>query len=221
MIKFINSWAQEIIVAVVIATIIEIIIPEGKNKKYIKTVIGIYILFVIVSPLISKFGKSNIKFNSIVEYSEKELNKYNINKLEINTNAYIENTYEDKIKEEIDNSLKEKGYTMINIDIEIEIKDEKKYGLINKLYIKLAKEINNFNEEGKSHIDDNKIESINTVKEINIDLSKSNNKNTNTNTNNINKNNDSIIVTDEEINELKEYLSNAYGIRKDNILIEQ
>ena len=125
MIKFINSWAQEIIVAVVIATIIEIIIPEGKNKKYIKTVIGIYILFVIVSPLISKFGKSNIKFNSIVEYSEKELNKYNINKLEINTNAYIENTYEDKIKEEIDNSLKEKGYTMINIDIEIEIKDEK------------------------------------------------------------------------------------------------
>ena len=34
MIKFINSWAQGIILAVIIATIIEIILPEGKNKKY-------------------------------------------------------------------------------------------------------------------------------------------------------------------------------------------
>ena len=36
MVKFINSWAQGIILAVIIATIIEIILPEGNNKKYVK-----------------------------------------------------------------------------------------------------------------------------------------------------------------------------------------
>lgn len=228
MIDFINSWAQEIIVAVVIATIIEIIIPEGNNKKYIKTVVGIYILFVIVYPLISKFGKSNINFNSIIVSSQKELSKYSTNKIEINTNAFIERTYEDRIKEEIENSLKEKGYKVININIEIETKDEKNYGLINKLYIKIAKEIKNDNEvdnnkTGKHDANNNKIDNINSIKKIDIDLSKSNDTNTisNIDTNNSNKNNNPTIVTDVEINELKEYLSNMYGVKKDNILIEQ
>ena len=44
MVAFISSWAQGIIVAVIIASIIEMILPEGSSKKYIKVVIGVYIL---------------------------------------------------------------------------------------------------------------------------------------------------------------------------------
>ena len=36
MISWFNSWAQGIILAVIIVTILEMIVPEGKNKKYIK-----------------------------------------------------------------------------------------------------------------------------------------------------------------------------------------
>ena len=36
MVKFINSWAQGIILGVIIATIIEMILPEGNNKKFVK-----------------------------------------------------------------------------------------------------------------------------------------------------------------------------------------
>ena len=39
MISWFNSWAQGIILAVIIVTILEMIVPEGKNKKYIKIVI--------------------------------------------------------------------------------------------------------------------------------------------------------------------------------------
>ena len=35
MISWFNSWAQGIILAVIIVTILEMIVPEGKNKKYI------------------------------------------------------------------------------------------------------------------------------------------------------------------------------------------
>jgi hypothetical protein len=52
MIQFLSSWAEQIVLAVIIATIIELILPQNKNKKYIQMVIGIYILFNIISPII-------------------------------------------------------------------------------------------------------------------------------------------------------------------------
>ena len=52
MIQFWSSWAEQIVLAVIIATIIELILPQNRNKKYIQMVIGIYILFNIISPII-------------------------------------------------------------------------------------------------------------------------------------------------------------------------
>ena len=60
-ISFISSWAEQIIVAVIIATIIEMILPSGNNKKYIKVVIGIYVLFTILSPIIGKITKIDLE----------------------------------------------------------------------------------------------------------------------------------------------------------------
>ena len=61
MVKFLSNWGQGIIVAVIIGTIIEMLIPaEGGIKKYVKVVIGVYILFSVVSPFIQKIGKVSI-----------------------------------------------------------------------------------------------------------------------------------------------------------------
>lgn len=53
MINNISSWAEQLIIAVIIATILEIILPKGNSKKYIKTIIGIYILYTIISPVLN------------------------------------------------------------------------------------------------------------------------------------------------------------------------
>lgn len=37
--EWFSSWAQGIVVAVIIGTIIEMILPEGSSKKYIKVVV--------------------------------------------------------------------------------------------------------------------------------------------------------------------------------------
>ena len=47
MVNWISSWAQGIVIAVIISTIIEMILPNGNIKKYVKTVIGVYIVFAI------------------------------------------------------------------------------------------------------------------------------------------------------------------------------
>ena len=148
MVEFINSWAQKIIIAVIICTIIEMILPEGKNKKYIRAVLGIYIVFNIISPIINN-GK-NIPLNFKFEYNQ---NNTIPTSLAIDTNKYIESVYIEKIKKDIENNLKEKNYNVDNIKIEIETEDESKYGSI----ISLDIQVSNAQEQDKSKINIDKI----------------------------------------------------------------
>ena len=54
MITNISLWAKEIAIAVIICTLILMIIPNNKNKKYIKVIAGIYILFCVLNPITSR-----------------------------------------------------------------------------------------------------------------------------------------------------------------------
>ena len=198
MIKFINSWAQGIILAVIIATIIEIILPEGKNKKYVKTVIGVYILFTIIYPLINKFTKTNI--NTLIENTTKQMSTYQENNsLKIDTDKYIESTYKKKIEEDIRKRANEKNLNITSLNVYIETEDENRYGMLNSLVMKVEK-----NETSKKNND------VNQIKEINISKNVQNNE--------IIENKDKT-ATEKEINEFKEYINATYYLEKEKIHI--
>ena len=200
MIKFINSWAQGIILAVIIATIIEIILPEGKNKKYVKTVIGIYILFTIIYPLINKLTKINI--NTLIENTTKQMSTYQENNsLKIDTDKYIESTYKKKIEEDIRKRANEKNLNITSLNVYIETEDENRYGMLNSLVMKVEK-----NETSKKNND------VNQIKEINISKNVQNNE--------IIENKDKT-VTEKEINEFKEYINATYYLEKEKIHINE
>ncbi len=200
MIKFINSWAQGIILAVIIATIIEIILPEGKNKKYVKTVIGVYILFTIIYPLINKFTKTNI--NTLIENTTKQMSTYQENNsLKIDTDKYIENTYKKKIEEDIRKRANEKNLNITSLNVYIETEDENRYGMLNSLVMKVEK-----NETSKKN------NNVNQIKEINISKNVQNNE--------MIENKDKT-VTEKEINEFKEYINATYYLEKEKIHINE
>lgn len=200
MIKFINSWAQGIILAVIIATIIEIILPEGKNKKYVKTVIGVYILFTIIYPLINKLTKTNI--NTLIENTTKQMSTYQENNsLKIDTDKYIESTYKKKIEEDIRKRANEKNLNITSLNVYIETEDENRYGMLNSLVMKVEK-----NETSKKNND------VNQIKEINISKNVQNNE--------IIENKDKT-VTEKEINEFKEYINATYYLEKEKIHINE
>lgn len=200
MIKFINSWAQGIILAVIIATIIEIILPEGKNKKYVKTVIGVYILFTIIYPLINKFTKTNI--NTLIENTTKQMSTYQENNsLKIDTDKYIESTYKKKIEEDIRKRANEKNLNITSLNVYIETEDENRYGMLNSLVMKVEK-----NETSKKNND------VNQIKEINISKNVQNNE--------MIENKDKT-VTEKEINEFKEYINATYYLEKEKIHINE
>lgn len=200
MIKFINSWAQGIILTVIIATIIEIILPEGKNKKYVKTVIGVYILFTIIYPLINKVTKTNI--NTLIENTTKQMSTYQENNsLKIDTDKYIESTYKKKIEEDIRKRANEKNLNITSLNVYIETEDENRYGMLNSLVMKVEK-----NETSKKN------NNVNQIKEINISKNVQNNE--------IIENKDKT-VTEKEINEFKEYINATYYLEKEKIHINE
>lgn len=202
LIKFINSWAQGIILAVIIATIIEIILPEGNNKKYVKTVIGIYILFTIVYPLITKISDKNINLNSIINSTTKEMSKYdNNNLITIETNSYIENAYKEKIEEDIKQKIEEKGYRILELNLYIEIENEESYGHINSIVLQLEK----YNIEETN--------TVNNVEEININVTNNKVNQKDSQTNNV--------ISEEEIKELKEFLNSTYSVEIEKIHINE
>ena len=132
MIEWLKNWTNSIIVAVIIAVIFELIIPNGNNKKYIKMVINLYVLFVILNPLISKFTNLNG-----IDINTKDYERYfkgeNVieTSLSLNSENLINNTAEKALKENIKSKLKENGYNVTSISINI----DKESGQINQVKI--------------------------------------------------------------------------------------
>ena len=212
MIEFIKTWVNQIIVAVIIATVIEMILPNGNNKKYIKMVIGLYVLFAIIQP-ISKIitGKSlEVSNFNYKKYFSKDISKEYSQDFEENNSKLIKQAYINNIQEDIKKKLKKKGYETISCNIEIlEDEDKDTYGTINSIIIRIKR--NSKNEKEKSEEESKNINNIIEVEKIDI--------NTTNNVNNINNIEEKTNLSDDEKIEIIEYLAEEYSIDKTNIVI--
>ena len=199
MIDFLSNWAQGIIVAVIIATIIEMILPNGSSKKYVKVVVGIYILFTIISPIITKFSSNNFNINDILdtkEYeeqmakSDEDISK----KIEENNNRTIKDIYQSNLESDIKAKLKDKGYEVLNTYIQI--RDDENYTIE---FISLSLDKNETEES-------NQVRNI-EIEEVNIQIGETNTQESDTS------------LGSSEKQEIAEYISSTYDIDIKNIEI--
>lgn len=138
MIAFINSWTSGLVVAVIVGSIIEMILPENNNKKYIKTVVGLFVLFTIISPVIAKFS-GGIDLSSISKYEEYlETNTKPIsNNISLINNTEIEKVYIEKMQTDIKANLQQLGYEASNIKLFIDTTNEN-FGNINEISLQIS-----------------------------------------------------------------------------------
>ena len=199
MIEFIRTWANQIIVAVIIATIFEMLLPNGNNKKYIKMIIGIYVLFTVLQPIATKITGKEINISSLNfdEYIDKDKIETASENFEDNNSKLIKQAYIDNIKSDIQAKIDKKGYRLIDSKIEVNNQDNN-YGIIESIVLKIEKR--DYEEKEISNI--SKIENI----EINIDNSRINNI-------------EESKLTDDEKTMLIEYISEEYSIDKTIIII--
>lgn len=207
MISFISNWAESIIVAVFIASIIEMIIPNGNSKKYIKVVIGIYVLFVILTPFVNKFADNSFDIYSVFNYEAKQdAVEVSSNNLEEKNIMNIKSMYEINLKSDIKNKIQNKGY-IVN-DVTLDISDDDQYK-INKINIEISGEADkqeNAEKSGRKNI----ITIVDNIEKITVDLSKKDS---------IDTSEERYIISEKKVKYLKEYISNNYDVAEKDIQI--
>ena len=91
-----KAWCENILVAVMISTLIEMMLPEGKTQKYIKVVIGIYLIFTILQPVL-KFTNTSISLENVISELSIE-NSSNIEEYEIDEQKNYLNEIEENLR---------------------------------------------------------------------------------------------------------------------------
>lgn len=202
MINGISSWAGSVVTAVMIVTVLEMMLPEGKNKKYIKTVLGIYLLFTVVSPIIKAVTNQELNIENILQMEE-FINTDTSNVVAIQTNANIEEIYETNLKKDIKSKLKQKGYQVLQLELELELEKQENYGRIDKISVKLEKQDSTKKQSNGT--------SVNTIETVKIEIGNKQTEKQETTKQEP--------ITEKEKQEIKEYLSTNYDVEEKNITI--
>ena len=209
------------------------ILPEGNSKKYIKVVIGIYVLFTIVSPIITKISGKEIQVSDIIDLDEyieeaKTASKAQ-NQMEIQNEDNILDIYVSGIKEDMKAKIEAKSYAVNNI--KISVANDGSYE-IQSVVLDVEKRTGYSTENTKTESTENQLNNVENVERIEVvdkvDISiskdsienkndsKSSIENTTETTSGNNKLNGLSIMQKQE---LKEYISSVYEVKENNITI--
>lgn len=200
--EFLNSWLQGIMVAVIITTIIEMILPNGNSKKYIKVVLGIYVVFTIITPVVNQFVKSDFELSSIlnIEKYTKKMEAYEVDAKNINieeaNQQNIKEIYQSNLKKDMKAKLEEKGYDVKKIEIELEKTESYQ---IKQVGLWLEKR-----KEEREEAVGNEVK-IQEIEEVEIKIGEKKQEEVKVENSNI---------TEKEKKEIKEYLTSVYEIKE-------
>ena len=206
MLAFITSWAQSIIVSVIIATIIEMLLPNNSNGKYVKVVIGVFVLFTIMSPMVNKFKGNNVDaFGDLDSYIENaENDSVQASNISFNNEETIKLMYEENLKIDIKSKINQKGY--IVGDVKLGILDNDEYTL-DKIEVKISgKSEGSVDGSSKNAKPVTIVENIENIK-VSLGGSSKDDK----------KQQEKSVISESERRKLKEYLSGVYEVKEKNV----
>ncbi|WFA09693.1 stage III sporulation protein AF [Tissierella sp. Yu-01] len=67
--EFVSEWIRNLVILLIIISIVDIVMPKGKMKRYVDFVVGLLIIFTIINPFIS--------LNNLSQNLEQEVSVFN------------------------------------------------------------------------------------------------------------------------------------------------
>ncbi len=171
MIKFLSSWVKTFGLTIVIVSILEMLLPNNKTKKYIRMVMGIYIIFTMISPFIS--NKEIFSVDDNMDFDDYVSKQTSSNLNQTSMDKRLEELYQEELEKDITKKLEEKGYEVKNCKVKISISDKEKDTQITKIKLNVNKleTIDAENSEEREELIENKIVTeIQKIKPINTTL---------------------------------------------------
>ena len=206
MIKFLSSWAKSIGLAIVLVSILEMILPNNNTKKYIKMVMGTYVLFCIISPFLQ--NKINLNDLNLEEYvqssSTVQVNQESMDKR-------INELYIEELEKNISKKVEEQGYKVNNCKVDATIADNVQDTKIDK--ITLDVEVNE-NTKQEDNVEDKIVSGIQKIKEVNttVNIDNKNNKENS-------KEKEKTKLTETQKKQLKKFLKEEYEVNEKCLVI--
>lgn len=159
MIEFISSWAKSLGVTIVLVSIFEMLLPNNKTKKYIRMVLGIFVISTIISPFIKnkdKLDLNNINLENYVSIETATVDQKSMNER-------IKDLYEEELEKDITKKIEEQGYIVTNCKVKATIAEEENEKTeISEIKLTIEKNMNE--EEKKTENIENKI--VTEIQEI-------------------------------------------------------
>ena len=170
MIEFLSSWAKSLGLAIVIVSILEMLLPNNKNKKYIRMVMGIYIIFNIISPFIKNQDIFNIENIDIEKYALNETGETQLSKEEVNQtsmNKRIKDLYIEELEKDITKKLEEQGYKVNSCKVKATISEEESKTEIKEIKINVEKSENaEETKQDEENVEDKLVTEIQKIKKV-------------------------------------------------------
>ena len=175
MINSLTTWSKAIVMAVIVVSILEMLLPNNKTKKYVKMIMGLFILYNIISPFIKdknalKFEEDDLQTFTSTEMKTLEVDQESMDKR-------LEELYIQQIEKDITKKLEKKGYIVKTCKVQAKIYNDEDTTGINKIKIKIEK--GEVKEEEKKEQDEeieNKlITTIQSIKKVDTRISKAEN----------------------------------------------
>lgn len=143
MVKFLTGWIEQIAIAVIVASIFELILPKGNIQKYIKMVLAVYVLFNIISPFLDKDALYTFSFSELEDYTENMTVQSENNTINnVSMDKRLEKLYIEQIENDIAKKVAELGYHVESSNVQAVLDSSRSDAGINKIELVLSKKQN-------------------------------------------------------------------------------
>ena len=203
MIDFLSTWAKSLGLSIIVISILEMILPNNKTKKYVRMIFGIYIIFNIISPFIKNKDILDVSTYDFNEYGNYTTNQNSSNESSMNTK--IEEIYIEELEKDITEKINELGYnvTTCNVYATLSSKNEESY--IEQIELNVEKgEEKQENQDEEETFENKLVSEIQKIKPVNTTITKNNQSN------NQDENQNSINMSD--VQKIKKFLIEEYGV---------
>lgn len=204
MINFLSSWVKNLALALIIVSILEMIFPNNKTKKYVKMVMGLYILFSIISPFIensSKFNLSNFDLTSYIEETQ-TTSSMTEEVDQTSMDNRLNQIYKEELEKDITQKIEEKGYEVENCKVVAHISQNDNG--IEKITLKISGKTSQNEETQENTIEDKIVTEVQKIQKIDISISK--------NGENEEQQEEPTKITKTDIKIIKDLLISEYGV---------
>lgn len=202
MIEILSSWAKGLGITIVIVSIFEMLLPNNRTKKYIRMVLGVYVIFNIVSPLIKNKDVFNFNNIDLEEYTSVETSSVN----QTSMNERIKKLYSEELEKDITKKIKEKGCEVEKCKVSVQIADDEEETKINKIKLIVSKTQEEVKNDIENSAENKIVTEIQKIRKIDtgVEIKKQEKE----------KNEVSDKVNKTEIQNIKKFLIEEYGVNE-------